>query len=163
MKKLMILWILFILSLPLLLSADEYKRSYFRHWIDIDQDCQESRAETLIRYNMGILTFKTDKNCVVVKGAWICPYTGILYYFAKDLDIDHIIPLKWAWNHGASEWTDEKRKVFANDPENLLAVQARSNRQKGAKGINQWLPSNTEFIRTYIAKWFYLQEKYGLK
>jgi len=155
--------LLIVLLFPLTLSAQEYKRSSFNHWIDADKDCQTTRAEILIRYNMGVLMFKTDKNCLVVTGTWVCPYTGNMYYGAKDLDIDHIIPLKWAWEHGASKWTKEKRKRFANDPDNLLAVQASANRQKGAKGLDKWLPSNPEYLNTYIAKWFYLQVKYGLE
>jgi len=161
MKKTSI--IILLVLIPLLLFAQDYKRSEFKHWSDLDKDCQTSRAETLIRYNVGIITFKTDKKCLVISGTWVCPYTNYVYYKAKKLDIDHIIPLKWAWDHGASEWTKEKRKEFANDPENLLAVDAQSNRKKGAKGLNEWIPRNRDFILAYIQKWIYLQNKYDLK
>jgi len=32
------------------------------------------------------------------------------------------------------------REAFANDPVNLWVVEASLNRQKGAKGLDQWLP-----------------------
>ena len=144
-------------------SLTTYKRSAFSHWADFDLDCQTSRAETLIRYNMGVLRFKTDKKCLVTQGVWLCPYTGKVFYIAKKLDIDHVIPLKWAWEHGASEWSKEKRKQFANDPENLLAVELGANRRKSAQGPDTWQPSLVSFRAGYLVKWEYLKNKYGLK
>jgi hypothetical protein len=57
------------------------------------------------------------------------------------VDVDHVVPLKWAHDHGGGEWSREKKKRFANDPLNLLVVHDRINRIKGAKGIDKWMPS----------------------
>ncbi|MGM0953782.1 MAG: HNH endonuclease family protein [Pseudomonadota bacterium] len=54
---------------------------------------------------------------------------------ASKIDIDHVVPLKWAWQHGANKWTKEKRERFANDPRNLWSVELSLNSQKGAKGL----------------------------
>ena len=64
-------------------------------------------------------------------------YSGEVIFDASKLDIDHIVPLKWDWGHGANEWSKEKREKFANDPVNLVAVEASLNRQKGAKGLDE--------------------------
>ena len=172
-RKFFYILILFVLFVFLIVSSvifsktsfaeERYTRSSFRHWVDYDKDCQLTRAEVLIRYNLGVLEFKTENKCMVISGTWWCPYTGLILYRASDLDIDHIIPLRWAWTHGAAGWSKQKKKQFANDPENLLAVQARANRQKGAKGLNKWLPENIEYRTAYVDKWLYLIDKYKLR
>jgi hypothetical protein len=73
------------------------------------------------------------------------------------------VPLKFAHGHGGDKWSREKRKAFANDRENLLLVKASLNRQKGAKGPDEWLPPNHLFRCEYIAKFTYVMDKYALK
>jgi len=34
---------------------------------------------------------------------------------SREADIDHIVPLKEAWEAGAHAWTADRRKEFAND------------------------------------------------
>ena len=68
------------------------------------------------------------------QGRWLDPYTGKVFFEASDVDIDHLVPLKWAWDHGANTWKQSKREQFANDPVNSFAVEARVNRQKGSRG-----------------------------
>ena len=43
---------------------------------------------------------------------------------ARGIDIDHVVPLAWSWDRGARQWSDDKREKFANDPVNLLPVEA---------------------------------------
>jgi hypothetical protein len=43
--------------------------------------------------------------------------------------------------HGGDRLTDDRKRMFANDPGNLLATSASADRSKGAKGPDQWLPS----------------------
>ena len=50
-----------------------------------------------------------------------------------------MVPLKEAHISGASGWTKEKKRQFANDEENLLAVSRSANRSKGAKVVVQYL------------------------
>lgn len=123
------------------LIPNNYSRSKFGSgWRDNDKDCQNSRMEALISQSVGPLKYKTKNNCKVVSGRWNSPYSGKTIYKASDIDIDHVVPLKWAWEHGANKWSIQKRIEIANDPVNLLSVEASLNRQKGAKGLDEWLP-----------------------
>ena len=75
------------------------------------------RAEILIRDSQTKVSFD---GCRVVSGLWNLPYSGGSTTSASQIDIDHIIPLKWAHGHGGDRWSSERKKAFANDPDNLL-------------------------------------------
>ena len=130
--------------------ASGYTRTAFAHWADPDGNGRNAREDSLAR-------------SVVVKPVWACPYTGTIIDNPGLLDIDHIVPLKWAWDHGANRWTDEQRMEFANDPENLVPVLASANRAKGSKGPNQWLPPLASYRAAYVARFNRIRTKYGLK
>jgi hypothetical protein len=155
-----------IVATIIILSASflfAYDRSSFKHWVDWDGDCQDARVEALIDHAKGPVTFRTPKECYVISGEWLCPYTGQVVSNPRKLDIDHIIPLAHAWAHGADQWDAMERERFANDPENLLPVIFVANRSKGAKGIDKWIPPDTEFHRDYALLWIYLKMKYKLE
>ena len=76
------------------------------------------------------------------------------------LDIDHVVPLKWTWQHGAEKWERKTRILFANDPINLIAVEASLNREKGAKGPDEWLPPKNEC--QYLSRFYRVISKYNL-
>jgi len=106
-----------------------YSRSAFGPgWDDADGDCQSSRTEALIRMSSTPVQFATDRSCRVVTGRWISPFSGRAIQNASEADIDHVVPLKWAWDRGANHWSDADRERFANDPVNLLPVEASLNR-----------------------------------
>ncbi|WP_218395566.1 HNH endonuclease family protein [Alteromonas lipotrueae] len=140
-----------------------YNRDEWPHWIDDDGDCQNTRHELLISTSRAAVSFKTEKSCNVLDGEWFDPYSGDVFHDSIALDLDHIVPLKFAHGHGGDKWSREKRKAFANDRENLLLVKASLNRQKGAKGPDEWLPPNHLFRCEYIANFAYIIDKYGLK
>ncbi|WP_371377669.1 HNH endonuclease family protein [Thalassotalea aquiviva] len=126
-------------------KALNYSRDQFgKGWEDSDSDCQNTRMELLIGYSLSSVHYKTAKSCQVTYGKWVSPFTDKTIYHASDIDIDHIVPLHWAWEHGAREWPLNKRIEFANDPANLLSVEASLNRQKGAKDISEWLPPKNQ-------------------
>jgi hypothetical protein len=137
-----------------------YDRDDWEHWIDADGDCQDTRAEILIRDSLEPVSFKSGGQCVVSSGLWELPYTGGTVTKPRQLDIDHIVPLKWAHGHGGDRWTLNQKREFANDPENLLATQSSVNRRKGAKGPDQWLPAINPC--EYATRWKLILEKYGL-
>ena len=72
---------------------------------------------------------------------------------ASDVDIDHVIPLKYAHDHGGAIWTLCVKKLFANDPDNLLAVDDGENQFKSAKGPSEYLPPNEDYHCEYATKW----------
>jgi hypothetical protein len=137
-----------------------YDRSDWPHWLDDDKDCQNTRHEILIQTSTKPVEFKTDNECNVLAGEWYDPYSGDTFTISKDLDLDHIVPLKFAHGHGADKWSRERKKQFANDYGNLLLVNASLNRQKGAKGPTEWLPSNFPKRREYIARFNAVMAKY---
>lgn len=143
--------------------ADEgYRRSAFGHgWDDEDGDCQDSRAEALIATSTTNVRFDDPDRCRVVTGRWISPFTGDVIQNAGDIDIDHVVPLVWAWEHGASEWPRERREAFANDPLNLWPVEASLNRSKGGRGPDEWMPPSGEC--QYVSRFVRILIKYDLK
>ncbi|RKF18842.1 HNH endonuclease [Alginatibacterium sediminis] len=141
---------------------NEYSRSKFGHgWADLNGDCQDARAEVLIAQSVSTVSFKTEKSCRVVSGRWVSLFTGDTIYSASEIDIDHVIPLKWTWEHGADVWAKDKRKAIANDPANLIAVEASLNRQKGAKGLDEWLPPKNQC--QYILRFMRIKKKYDIE
>lgn len=150
-------------QLNLLLINDDFsqipsydRELYFGSWTDEDGDCQNTRAEVLIQESLSVLGFRSSSNCVVDNGEWLDPYTNNLYYFASELDVDHVVPLYNAWQSGAYLWNDFKREEFANDmifEDHLIAVDKHQNRQKGAKDPSEWMPANSDFHCEYVAIW----------
>lgn len=143
-------------------TANGYQRSQFGHgWGDEDGDCQDSRAEALIATSTTTVRFAGPDRCRVVTGRWISPFTGKVIQNAGDIDIDHVVPLAWAWEHGASQWPRERREAFANDPVNLWPVEASLNRSKGGRGPDQWMPPAGQC--QYVSRFMRLLIRYDLK
>lgn len=136
-----------------------YDRDNWRHWIDADGDCQDTRVEILIAAAEPDSLELSADGCRVVAGHWIDPFTGALVYDPGELDIDHLVPLAWAYEHGAAAWTLEQKAQFANDPINLWAVDAGLNRSKGAQGFDEWVPGPA-FACQYIQAWFVVLNAY---
>jgi hypothetical protein len=142
-------------------TSGGYKRSAFGHgWDDVDGDCQDSRAEALIATSTTQVRFADERRCRVITGRWISPFTNRVIQNAGDIDIDHVVPLAWAWERGAREWSRDKRERFANNPVNLLPVELSLNRSKGAKGPDQWLPPAGQC--GYVARFVRITKQYGL-
>jgi hypothetical protein len=139
-----------------------YDRSDWPHWLDDDKDCQNTRHEILIQTSSKPVEFKTDSECNVLSGSWYDPYSGSTFTISKDLDLDHIVPLKFAHGHGADKWSRERKKQFANDYDNLVLVNASLNLQKGAKGLDEWLPPNQSYRCEYIARFNSVMAQYEL-
>lgn len=68
------------------------------------------------------------------------PYTGKDHPDTKGMDLDHVVPLGWAWDHGACHWPTQLRIMLATDPHNLVFTDASLNRSKGDSGPASWRP-----------------------
>lgn len=155
------------------LRADEdrdtvsvYDRASYRHWIDADEDCQDTREEVLIRSSDPAVTFTSPNGCNIASGQWLDPYSGQIVTSAGELDVDHMVPLENAHLSGAWNWTAERREAYANfldDPGHLLAVSAAENRSKGEKAPDEFLPSNTDFHCEYVEDWIRVKRDWGLR
>jgi hypothetical protein len=149
-------------SKTLAIADTGYARGRFGSgWADTDGDCQDSRAEALIAQSSIPVRFADERRCRVVTGRWVSPFTGKVIQNASDIDIDHVVPLKWAWDHGASTWPREKRERFANDPVNLWSVELSLNSQKGAKSPEDWLPPAGRC--GYVSRFLRILKIYGLE
>ena len=137
-------------SLPVSASAVEgYTRELFRHWTSTG-GCS-TRALVLIDER----TAGDVRGCTVVGGRWTSLYDGVQVGSARALDIDHMVPLKEAWESGAWRWTPATRTAFANDlgyASSLIAVTASTNRSKGDRDPAEWLPAarRCDYARAWI-------------
>jgi hypothetical protein len=93
------------------------------------------------------------------------PYTDKDLSYAKgtrnEISIDHVVALGAAWRSGASTWTAERRVEFANDPDNMLAVDVAANNDKGSKTPHQWRPPR-DFWCAYAERWVGVKSLYRL-
>ena len=115
----------------------------------------------LIARSLRPAELRTD-GCLVLRGSWIDPYSAELQRQASEVDIDHLVPLKFAWDHGAWDWTADKMAQFANDPTNLVITQKSLNRSKGSDGPLNWLPPNDGFKCAYLERFLLVLERYSL-
>jgi len=67
----------------------EYDRNNWRHWIDADLDCQNTRHEILIRDSLSPVQL-SENGCRVISGVWVGQYTGEVFTEARQLDADQI-------------------------------------------------------------------------
>ncbi|MEV6313929.1 HNH endonuclease family protein [Streptomyces sp. NPDC051776] len=134
-------------------------------WADTDSNRCPTRDDILGR-DLSEVTH-ADAACEVASGVLAPdPYTGKRVEFERggpsEVDIDHLVSLADAWQKGAGRWKPGKRIAFANDPLNLLAVDASTNRSKGDGDTATWLPPNKAFRCTYVAGQVAVKKKYGL-
>jgi hypothetical protein len=146
-------------------GSTTYDRSSFSHWIDADGDCQDTRAEVLIAEMTQHITFTTAAKCTVATGSWLSWYDGGLWTLASDVDVDHVIPLKEAWESGARTWTASRRRDFANDlafAATLDAVTDNVNQSKGDRDPAGWLPPLTGARCDYAIRWTQVKVRWRL-
>lgn len=81
-----------------------------------------------------------------------------------EAQVDHIVPLAAAWDHGAHAWPRETRVAFANDTtRNLLAVSAEVNQAKSDGTPGEWLPpAGGPTPCAYIARYLLVISVYEL-
>ena len=146
-----------------------YTRAQFgQTWADVNRNGCDTRNDILQRDLTDVVFRIGTKNCVVESGTLIDPYSGTTIYFVKgekssmEVQIDHVVALSNAWQTGAFKLTLTKRTEFANDPENLMAVQGRLNSQKGDGDAATWLPPLKSYRCTYVSKQIAIKAKYGL-
>ena len=118
-----IYWTIVFIMLMFIFSSEanelpEYNRKEWIHWVDADKDGLTTRQEVLIEENLikdSLVIVRTDKNKFkIIKGFWVCPYSGDTLTDPKALDIDHVVPLKWVHTRGGYRWRRNKKKKYAN-------------------------------------------------
>jgi hypothetical protein len=143
----------------------KYDRDDWKHWIDEDKDCQNTRHEVLIEESSKAVTFKSDKQCQVATGEWLAPFTGDTVTDGTKLDVDHMVPLKNAHDSGGWAWDKDKKAAYANEmgyADHLIAVTASANRKKGARGPEEWKPANKDYWCDYAIDWVQIKVEWEL-
>ncbi|MFF4170925.1 HNH endonuclease family protein [Streptomyces sp. NPDC001744] len=142
-----------------------YDREKFgRAWVDVDKNGCGTRDDILKRDLTGVRF--ADGHCKVASGTLKNdPYTGTTVTYTRGrskIDIDHVVALSDAWQKGARQWDAETRRRFANDPLNLLAVDAATNRGKSDGDAATWLPPNGAYRCAYVARQVAVKKKYAV-
>ena len=147
-------------------SMSGYSREKFPHWSRANefgwsppQPSCDAREAALIRDGEDV---EVGSECKVESGTWLDPYTAQTFTKPSDIDTDHVVPLANAWRSGASNWDNEERERYANDPEVLLSVEDNANQAKGDKGPEAWKPPNQAEWCKYAVRWIGIKAKYEL-
>ncbi|BBY21661.1 HNH endonuclease family protein [Mycobacterium stomatepiae] len=160
---------------PLRVHHYDYRRSAFGDSWDDDNDAPGGRngcdtRDDILDRDLVDKTFVAIKRCptAVATGTLHDPYTNTTIAFQRgakvgeSVQIDHIVPLAYAWDMGASGWPDAERRRFANDPANLLAVQGQANQDKGDLPPALWMPPNRAFACQYAMQFIAVLRGYQL-
>ena len=146
-----------------------YERGLFgTPWSDVNRNGCDTRNDILFR-DLISRTFEDSRDrCVILEGVLVDPYSGERIDFIRGrvtslaVQIDHVVSLSNAWQTGAFRWSDERRKRFANDPLNLLAVKGSLNSQKGDADAATWLPPRKSYRCSYVARQIAVKVSYEL-
>jgi hypothetical protein len=123
--------------------------------------------DDILRRDLGDLIVRRG-TCYAQTGVLHDPYTGQTIAFTRGpvtseaVQIDHLVSLSDAWYKGAREWDYQRRRDFANDPRNLLAVSGQANFDKAFRDATGWLPPNEGFRCEFVAKQIDVKAAYGL-
>lgn len=143
-----------------------YDRDSFGWRDDMDRNGCDTRNDVLRRDLTGITIKPRTQGCVVLAGTLADRFSGdnLAFHQQDDnsVDVDHLVSLSDAHQSGAAGWDGETKRRFANDPLNLLAVDAGLNRQKGDSDAATWLPPNKGFRCEYVARQIAVKAEYGL-
>lgn len=151
MKKIILILLVFYSTL---IGQEKYSRDKFGEGWNTYKGCISVREHVLIITSKDMIVMDS-KRCSIESGRWLSIWENEYYYNPLQLDIDHTVPLKWAYNHGANSWSDEERNSFANnytDQYHLVPLSVYSNRSKGDKGPDRWMPPYNRclYIKTFI-------------
>ena len=150
---------------PVPSDIPSYDRDEWRHWVDEDRDCQDTRQEALIVESSSPVEYEDSDQCRVAEGEWDGPYTGEQFTDPSDLDVDHMVPLGNAHRSGGWLWSESRRRDYANDLSYegyLIAVQNSANRAKGAEGPEGWRPPDRSYWCQYAIDWITIKNAWKL-
>lgn len=164
-----------IAIVPRRIRGGDYRRAAFGDAWDDDTSAPgghngcDTRDDILTR-DLADVGYVSTKRCpqAVATGVLRDPYTNDTISFTRgdqvgaSVQIDHIVPLAYAWDMGARSWSDALRKRFANDPGNLLAVAGQANQDKGDLPPGEWMPANAAFHCQYALQFLAVLRGYHL-
>ena len=140
-----------------------YDRDLFKHWSDADGDGCNARYEVLSVESLTPVT--VSSGCKLSGGTWVSAFDLVETSDPSKFDVDHMVPLKEAWDSGAWAWDAKTREAYANDLDyemSLIAVSASSNRSKSDRDPADWLPTNKDYWCEYITAWVQVKTRWSL-
>ena len=153
----------------------DYRRAAFGDAWDDDNSAPGGRngcdtRDDILDRDLVDKTYVVTKRCpqAVATGVLHDPYTSATVPFTRGaqvgaaVQIDHLVPLAYAWDMGARDWPDDTRKRFGNDPANLLAVAGQVNQDKGDQQPGMWMPPNHAFWCQYAMQFIAVLRGYSL-
>ena len=146
-------------------GSTTYDRAKFEHWIDANGDCQHARTEVLVAESKVAPTYSSSSRCTVTKGKWYSYYDGVYWTNPSDVDVDHMVALKEAWESGARSWSATNRTRYANDlglSVSLIAVTDNVNASKSDRDPAQWLPPRASVHCKYAIHWVQVKYRWRL-
>ncbi|WP_405797849.1 HNH endonuclease [Streptomyces sp. NBC_01506] len=156
-------------ALSTLPTADEDRTGFeagaFEHWNegqDADDGCT-TREEVLIAE--AVEAPEVGAGCEITGGKWLSYYDNQSVTGTAALTVDHLVPLAEAWGSGARTWSAARREAYANDqavPTTLVAVTARTVREKAAQDVADWLPLAGDNYCRYVGEWVATKHRWSL-
>lgn len=144
--------------------ADGYDRDRFHYGDTVDPLGCRTRALVLKRDSLTPAQVDAGA-CTVIAGDWYSRYDGLTWSDPAEVQIDHVVALKEAWDSGAWAWDDARLTAFGNDVDDarsLVVVTGSENSAKGEKDPSNWIPPNADAVCTYLADWTAIKARWGL-
>jgi len=138
-----------------------YNRDQFAVWSDLDGNGCDARQDVLAEE--AFTTIARD-GCGT-DGTWRSAYDGLTLSSEAEVEVDHVVALKEAWESGAWAWPVEFRISYANDTADsrtLIAVSAVSNNSKSDDDPANWLPSDPAAVCNYLIDWVAIKHRWHL-
>ena len=160
--------LVFVMSIavaPISGDLPAYDRDEWRHWIDEDGDCQDTRQEALVAESISAVEHTGSDQCRVASGEWMGPYTGERFTDPADLEVDHLVPLANAHASGGWAWSESRKRAYANDllfAGHLVAVHGPANQAKGKSGPEDWQPPESGYWCQYAIDWITVKNSWEL-
>ena len=160
--------LVFVMSIavaPISGDLPAYDRDEWRHWIDEDGDCQDTRQEALVAESISAVEHTGSDQCRVASGEWMGPYTGERFTDPADLEVDHLVPLANAHASGGWAWSESRKKAYANALSfagHLVAVHGPANQAKGKSGPEDWQPPERAYWCQYAIDWITVKNSWEL-
>lgn len=111
------------------------------------------------------MSVRLGTGCRVLSGKWVSWYDGATWTNPSDVDIDHVVALKEAWESGARSWTVTTRERFANDlghPWSLDGVTDNVNSSESDRDPANWLPPAATTHCDYAIHWISVTYRWRL-
>jgi hypothetical protein len=144
---------------PLPVAPEAYdRRKHFGTWIVDGRtgSCLNVRGVVLVRDSKAQVGMVPGNNCTVAEGKWLDPYSNKLFNSSKDIQIDHMVPLKHAYISGGWKWDAKIKCLYSNYmgyKGHLVSASGFENQSKSDSTPYSYLPPNPAYVCTYLAEW----------